>query len=456
MSYFKKQSNSRIISEEYTDISSTSTFKSSPMKDDKYFILHHTAGRGKASDVMNVLNNRRLGIQWIIDRDGKLFKTLPSGHRGAHIKLIRRSVPKDLSNRTSQGVEIIAKDDTDISITQCRTALKLIKSLGYPLSNVYGHGDVSTNRGPDEGKTCKAYIKKYWNTPESQLPGSDVGIGDLSKKEKGGSKKSEKSDMKLFGYDLGKVASDLKDKFTSLFSEEEYQSKLDFIIEREIKNYRKKILKESETYGFPEGEVDSKNVFLGGENNNWDGSMERALEFAKMAKECTGKSDVIMSQKRSREKTASGGVSDHYAGNLSAYAVDLYASGEEGDKLLACMMEKWNDGSNSDYKGGHWLNVKKDGYRYQFGWRVSGHFDHIHVGVKKIGGKVEDFKKDENKDESTDKDKEDLFSFLKGKGLDTEKIEDKVDIGDDKDDLMSFLKKMSSSFEDLIKSGFKI
>lgn len=456
MSYFKKQSNSRIISEEYTDISSTSTFKSSPMKDDKYFILHHTAGRGKASDVMNVLNNRRLGIQWIIDRDGKLFKTLPSGHRGAHIKLIRRSVPKDLSNRTSQGVEIIAKDDTDISITQCRTALKLIKSLGYPLSNVYGHGDVSTNRGPDEGKTCKAYIKKYWNTPESQLPGSDVGIGDLSKKEKEGSKKSEKSDMKLFGYDLGKVASDLKDKFTSLFSEEEYQSKLDFIIEREIKNYRKKILKESETYGFPEGEVDSKNVFLGGENNNWDGSMERALEFAKMAKECTGKSDVIMSQKRSREKTASGGVSDHYAGNLSAYAVDLYASGEEGDKLLACMMEKWNDGSNSDYKGGHWLNVKKDGYRYQFGWRVSGHFDHIHVGVKKIGGKVEDFKKDENKDESTDKDKEDLFSFLKGKGLDTEKIEDKVDIGDDKDDLMSFLKKMSSSFEDLIKSGFKI
>ena len=456
MSYFKKQSNSRIISEEYTDISSTSTFKSSPMKDDKYFILHHTAGRGKASDVMNVLNNRRLGIQWIIDRDGKLFKTLPSGHRGAHIKLIRRSVPKDLSNRTSQGVEIIAKDDTDISITQCRTALKLIKSLGYPLSNVYGHGDVSTNRGPDEGKTCKAYIKKYWNTPESQLPGSDVGIGDLSKKEKEGSKKSEKSDMKLFGYDLGKVASDLKDKFTSLFSEEEYQSKLDFIIEREIKNYRKKILKESETYGFPEGEVDSKNVFLGGENNNWDGSMERALEFAKMAKECTGKSDVIMSQKRSREKTASGGVSDHYAGNLSAYAVDLYASGEEGDKLLACMMEKWNDGSNSDYKGGHWLNVKKDGYRYQFGWRVSGHFDHIHVGVKKIGGKVEDFKKDENKDELTDKDKEDLFSFLKGKGLDTEKIEDKVDIGDDKGDLMSFLKKMSSSFEDLIKSGFKI
>lgn len=454
MSYFEKKPNTKIISEEYSDISSSSTFKSSPMKDDKYFILHHTAGRGKASDVMNILNSRKLGVQWIIDRDGKLFKSLPSGHRGAHIKLIRSSVPKDLSNRTSQGVEIIAKDDTDISITQCRTALKLIKSLGYPLSNVYGHGDVSTNRGPEEGRTCKAYIKKYWNTPESKLPGSDAGVGTISAKGKEGSKGTEKSDMKLFGYDLGKVASDLKDKLTGLFSEEDYESKLDFIIEREIKKYKKNILKESETYGFPEGNVDSKKVFLGGENNNWDGSMERALEFAKMAKECTGKSDVIMSQKRSREKTASGGVSDHYAGNLSAYAVDLYASGEGGDKLLACMMEKWNDGSNSDYKGGHWLNVKKDGYRYQFGWRVSGHFDHIHIGVKKIGGKVVDYKDTEVKKDDSDKEKEDLFSFLKGKGVDTKDLK-KLD-GSEKEDLFSFLKKMSSSFEDLIKGGFKI
>jgi predicted chitinase len=33
------------------------------------------------------------------------------------------------------------------------------------------------------------------------------------------------------------------------------------------------------------------------------------------------------------------------------------------------------------------LNFNVGGYRYQFGWRVAGHFDHIHVGVKKVGGK---------------------------------------------------------------------
>ena len=104
MSYRKNHSEREFLFEETKDISSSSTFKSSPLKDDKYFILHHTAGRGTAMDVMNVLNTRHLGVQWIIDRDGKLYKSLPSGHRGAHIKMIRPSVPKDLSNRTTQNM----------------------------------------------------------------------------------------------------------------------------------------------------------------------------------------------------------------------------------------------------------------------------------------------------------------------------------------------------------------
>ena len=40
-----------------------------------------------------------------------------------------------------------------------------------------------------------------------------------------------------------------------------------------------------------------------------------------------------------------------------------------------------------EYKGGTWFNVVKDGYRYQVGWRVPNHFNHIHVGVKKQDGK---------------------------------------------------------------------
>jgi len=144
-------------------------------------------------------------------------------------------------------------------------------------------------------------------------------------------------------------------------------------------------INETNTYGFEQGSVDSGKVVFGGKNNNWGGSMERALEIASFAKKCSGKKNVISSQKRSRVKTASGNVSDHYEGNLSAYAVDIPARGEKGDALLKCIMSEFNNGSNSSYTGNKWLNVTVDGYRYQFGWRVKNHYDHIHVGVKKVG-----------------------------------------------------------------------
>ena len=64
-------------------------------------------------------------------------------------------------------------DDSDILLKQCKSALLLVKLLGYPLNNVYGHGEVSTNKALNEGATCKAYLKKYWNTPEDKLPEVD-------------------------------------------------------------------------------------------------------------------------------------------------------------------------------------------------------------------------------------------------------------------------------------------
>lgn len=186
---------------------------------------------------------------------------------------------------------------------------------------------------------------------------------------------------------------------------------LDFIIENEIKKLTKQKLNESKTYGFPEGKVDSGKVMTGGDGGDWGGSMERTLEILDIARKCKGSDNIVSSQKRSRVKTASGNVSDHYVGNLSAYAVDIPTSGKAGDKLLACIMKKWDGGSNSSYAGGKWLNVNKDGYRYQFGWRVKNHYDHIHVGVKKKGGKIVD-SGDVNK--STDKSTEDLKDSLKG------------------------------------------
>jgi hypothetical protein len=138
------------------------------------------------------------------------------------------------------------------------------------------------------------------------------------------------------------------------------------------------------TFGFQLGTVDSGKASPGGENGNWGGSMTRALWFAYNAnlfmQKNYGKSNVVSSQKRTRLLTASGNVSDHFEGVGSAYAVDLSCSGEQGDALLAHLMQLFG---HPEYKGGSWFNVTKNGYRYQIGWKVKNHIDHIHVGVKK-------------------------------------------------------------------------
>lgn len=182
LSSTKVPNRSKILKESsfsVNDISGSSTMKGkgTPLKNDKYFILHHTAGRGTPQGVVGILNSRKLGVQWVIDRDGKIYQTLPKGSFGQHVAPNKASAPSDMSNRTSQGVEIIGSNDKDILIKQCKSALMIIKDLGYSLSNVYGHGEVQSNKMATEGQKCKRYATKYWSTPIDQLPEVDDELG---------------------------------------------------------------------------------------------------------------------------------------------------------------------------------------------------------------------------------------------------------------------------------------
>jgi peptidoglycan hydrolase-like protein with peptidoglycan-binding domain len=131
----------------------------------------------------------------------------------------------------------------------------------------------------------------------------------------------------------------------------------------------------SNTYGIPGAKG-------GGEGGDWGGSMGRVLAFAKVALDTMGR-NFAGSQKRGTKLTASGNISDHYLNNEIAYAVDMgVRTYEEGDQLLANLMTWFG---HPEYKGKYWFNVIKDGYRYQVGWRVPDHYDHVHIGVKRVG-----------------------------------------------------------------------
>jgi N-acetyl-anhydromuramyl-L-alanine amidase AmpD len=147
-----------------------------PMKKkEKYFVVHHTAGRGKAEDVVDILNNRNLGVQWVIDREGKVFRTFPEGltawHAGTAKKDRKPGAPSDLENDTAQGVEVIASNDSDVLPVQVLAAFKLMKWLGFDKGDVWGHGEITFNKEATEGKT----IVDFWRTH------SEKSIADVEK-----------------------------------------------------------------------------------------------------------------------------------------------------------------------------------------------------------------------------------------------------------------------------------
>lgn len=136
------------------------------------------------------------------------------------------------------------------------------------------------------------------------------------------------------------------------------------------------------TYGFSTGGVDSGKAVAGGAGGDWGGSMPRSLALARAV------GATPSSQKRSRKYTASGGISDHWQGSTTSYATDLPTSGSAGDRLYAKVMAYLanlsGNRSIANIRSGSWHNINVGGYRYQVGWRVPGHYDHVHVGVKKL------------------------------------------------------------------------
>jgi LAS superfamily LD-carboxypeptidase LdcB len=288
------------------DISNTSTFSAKPLPSKKYFILHHTAGRSSASGVVDILNQRGLGIQYVIDREGKVFKTLPSGTKGAHVKSIGRSAPGDLSNSTTEGVEIVGSNDADILPKQCKSALLLVKSLGYSLNSVYGHGEVSTNKALDEGKTCKEYFKKYWDTPENELPEG----GDTKTKTSNEEPKKEEPKKE----EPKKVVPTTTTTTTSSMTSDEAKSKFSDIFGVELKESKsfRQILIEAANGDLP----DSMLVNI----NKPDGSKgdaklndKAAADFNKMVADAKKEGvDIIVSQGYRKLGDESRGCSDGF------------------------------------------------------------------------------------------------------------------------------------------------
>jgi hypothetical protein len=76
--------------------------------------------------------------------------------------------------------------------------------------------------------------------------------------------------------------------------------------------------------------------------------------------------------------------SDHYTGNRNAYAVDLGVSGSRGTELARRIADAYGiPRSSIGTYNRHTINVGGQRYSVQLLWQVSGHYDHVHLGVRR-------------------------------------------------------------------------
>ena len=131
-----------------------------PRKSTKGVIIHHTGGRG-LDIAIKTLQSRKLSYHYLVDRDGRIVNVLPDNLVGWHAGHTNKK--PELTNSNTVSISMVAKDDTDVTPEQLAAASsleeQLAKKYGFPKSESYGHGEVSSGKHPKEGFTIATAIR---------------------------------------------------------------------------------------------------------------------------------------------------------------------------------------------------------------------------------------------------------------------------------------------------------
>ena len=119
-------------------------------KSPKAFIMHHTVIRGSPQDIVDFWKKqgKGYGAQYIMDRDGVVHDTQKEfGYSGTNE--ILNDKKHGLTNGNVVGMEIIAKDDKDVTPAQAKSAASFVKQIiQRPLSMVMDRLTPVTRKQP--------------------------------------------------------------------------------------------------------------------------------------------------------------------------------------------------------------------------------------------------------------------------------------------------------------------
>lgn len=145
-----------------------------PLKEKRGFIVHHTGpypDQAGVEFVQKVYGQRQLPAHYVVDRAGQIYQTLPDNTQGRHIKgltnLTALGRQLGLNNGNTIGVEVLAKDDQDVTDAQLYAVNRLRSQLGFRADQVYGHGEINSHKMRDEGHRAAAAIRLLGHTDDT-------------------------------------------------------------------------------------------------------------------------------------------------------------------------------------------------------------------------------------------------------------------------------------------------
>lgn len=125
-----------------------------------------------------------------------------------------------------------------------------------------------------------------------------------------------------------------------------------------------------------------------GLDNAWGGSQRVAERAVAPALAAGG---YVTSRKRDDTATLMVGStrgSDHHVGNLIAYAIDFGVKRDlaVGDRVFNAIRQTYGIPAVSGSYARHNITDGGEVFSIQLLWRVKDHFDHVHLGVRRVEG----------------------------------------------------------------------
>lgn len=139
-------------------------------------VVHHTATPDTATPQSIAQGWKQSGnsSQYVMGRDGTIYQMMPSGSKAYQIKPSWNPSIPWANNSTTEGIELIAKDNSDVTPAQTAAlrqfALQQAQQYGFdPATNVVGHGEVNGTGAP--AGTNPTYLRQSSEgmTPVSAL-----------------------------------------------------------------------------------------------------------------------------------------------------------------------------------------------------------------------------------------------------------------------------------------------